>query len=95
MRLCYFCLLHALLLLAAAPAGFAQPRPPGDLETALMQLRLPLQLSGGKLQGSGGDLLRREIERSRFVLLGERISPTRCLSLPLPSAALCSQTPML
>ncbi len=79
-------MLHALALIAATLPCFAQTSSANTLVAALEEVRLPLELSGGELHGSGGDLLRREIESSRFVLLGETHF-TR--EVPALTAAIC------
>jgi hypothetical protein len=64
-------LLRSLTILAVALPLFAQSEDTSSFRDALRQARLPLIVSDGKLGGVGGDVLIREIEAARFVLIGE------------------------
>ncbi len=64
-------LIRLVALLAVSMPCVAQDAGTSSFRNALQEARLPLSLREGKLGGSGGDLLTREINAARFVLVGE------------------------
>jgi hypothetical protein len=78
----------AILLVTLPFASRAQtaPKPKPTFEEALIQVRTPLILAGGKFSGAGADTLNGAVQQARFVLLGED-HITR--EIPQFAAALC------
>jgi hypothetical protein len=78
----------AILLVTLPFASRAQtaPKPKPTFEEALIQVRTPLILAGGKFSGAGADTFNEAVQQARFVLLGED-HITR--EIPQFAAALC------
>jgi hypothetical protein len=78
----------AILLVSLSFASRAQTesKPKPSFAEALIQIRTPLILDGGKFSGAGADTLNAAVQQARFVLLGED-HITR--EIPQVAAALC------
>jgi hypothetical protein len=81
-------LARPLLLLCLALPCSAQTAQQPSFAEAIRQTRAPLVLHDGHLTGSGGEMLKREIAASRFVLIGEAHLTHE---IPQFAAAVCTE----